>query len=376
MLVAAVCAGCRSDGTAAGAVLAADCGLLLTAESETVDALESSTTIVADSSLTPVAGIVNRGGETFAFDRIVGAVVRIAATGEVLRRLARSGRGPGELTPLTDYAVLSRTRASRDWLAARGDTVVILDGNAFHRYLADGAYLGSTRVPAAVHEEATLYPRETARLRARSSDFVVDVTTIRHTPGDRTRPPSRAQALWVVRDSSARLWFRRAVAAPPLTERGALVLSTIEARPLYDLAGDCAVLSDGGSPRLLLVSADGGRVDTVPIRTALREPRIDENERIARRLSGAGDAPLPPPSLPGRIRNLIVDPDGWVWLLPVQPEGEGEGVEVIRIHLGSGEEYVDRVPVFPQLFVGRDAYRAIEVDSLGAVRVRSFKLRR
>lgn len=49
--------------------------------------------------------------------------------------------------------------------------------------------------------------------------------------------------------------------------------------------------------------------------------------------------------------DLILDPDGFVWLLPVQPDQPVPGgVEVLRVPLGGGSVVTDTVPAFPRAF--------------------------
>jgi hypothetical protein len=48
----------------------------------------------------------------------------------------------------------------------------------------------------------------------------------------------------------------------------------------------------------------------------------------------------------------VIDPDGYVWLLPTQDSTNvpGGGVEVVRIALSTGAAERDTVPAFPAAF--------------------------
>ena len=279
-------------------------------------------------------------------------------------RIARQGRGPGEVVPPRDYAVLSRTGRTRDWLVLLGDTLVFLDGNSMHAYSPEGRHIRSRSLPKELSAERTLYPRRTTRVRAFGKGVVLDIASLLHSPGDQTQAAEQFYTLWLVTDSTAVRLARRPLLPPPQTERGALVFSGLEARPMYDLLGRCAVVSDGGNPQLQVISLDQKRSEELRVHYSFRDAAPDPEEEAVRRASGASGA-VPPPSLPARIVNLITDPDGWIWLEPVQPPGLLPSLEVVRLNAISGQERVDTVPFFPRAFLGGGRFMTIELDSAG-----------
>jgi hypothetical protein len=67
---------------------------------------------------------------------------------------------------------------------------------------------------------------------------------------------------------------------------------------------------------------------------------------------------------------MIVDPDGWVWIEPVQPPDLSPRIEVWRTHLNALTLEVDTVEVFPLVFLRDGGYAGIVVDSLGSIEPR------
>jgi len=66
---------------------------------------------------------------------------------------------------------------------------------------------------------------------------------------------------------------------------------------------------------------------------------------------GVNDRGSLPPALPLRVYDLVADPDGWVWILPVQPpDGTRGGLEVLRVSIGHGQGIIDTAPAFPRAF--------------------------
>jgi hypothetical protein len=117
------------------------------------------------------------------------------------------------------------------------------------------------------------------------------------------------------------------------------------------------VASDGAEP-LLVYAPVGGRQDTA--RVPLPE-RVDRNENYAQKLGGVVPSgfQLDEPSAPARLIDMVLDPDGFVWLLPVQPDDRiPGGLEVIRVPLGGGVAVTDTVPAFPRAFGPPGVYYA------------------
>lgn len=325
---------------------------------------------LTDSGATPVAGATVIGAEVFVFDRFAGLILAVALDGTVRRRIGRDGRGPGELAIQGTSTRLSLTRLRRDWLASRGDTLLLLDGNQIHRFLTSGAHVGSERIMDTLLGEPSIFPSETTRLRVTGDRLWLDVSALSARPGAPFTSASRSYSIWSVSAESIRLELRLPLIPPLVTERGAVMLSVLEARPAFDLVGTCLVVTDGGSPFVIVHGASGTSFDTIPIAFALRDPKPPETEVAVRQASGAGAGPLPAPSLPARLQRIVGDPDGWVWIMPVQSvPSEGE-IEVIRLHIPTGTQRLDSVPFFPTAFLANGSLLAVDLDSLGSPRLR------
>ncbi len=325
---------------------------------------------LSDSGATPVAGIVSAGDTIMAFDRNAGSVLVVAPDGTVRRRIGRPGQGPGEFAPYGTSTRLSLTRLSRDWLLRRGDTLVVFDGNQFHHYGLDGGYRTSVAVADTILGRASQFPRETSRLVVRDDRLWLDVAQLDYAPGAPSASALRTYSIWSLSSSDRTRAITVRLPTPPISPRGAVDLSTREARPMFALAGSCVVISDGGSPHLLVFGPGAAQADTLHIRATLLDPPASDAERAVRQASGAGSAPAPEPTLPARLRRLAVDPDGRIWLLPVQRDTQRTPVEVIRLHIATGAERRDSITFFPSLFLPDGGFAAMQLDSLGLPRLR------
>jgi len=85
----------------------------------------------------------------------------------------------------------------------------------------------------------------------------------------------------------------------------------------------------------------------------VKPPRIDRDE-YARLLGMAskGEQGYLEPTALRKLSGLVIDPDGYAWLLPTQDSTNvpGGGVEVVRIALSTGAAERDTVPAFPAAF--------------------------
>jgi hypothetical protein len=323
--------------------------------------------VVHDPSATPLAGVVVVDGKLFAFDRLAANVLQLDTSGAIVQRIGRAGEGPGEFAAGNRSGTLSRAGRARDWLGATADTLVVLDGNAFHRFTTDGRFLGSLRVPETILGGPSVYPRVNTRMRVDGREVLLDIAQLTREGGGRGAPLTHTYSLWIVADTNTRRVLQVRLASPPMLANGAVDISGREARPTFDRVGRCVVVSDGGSPFLIVGRVDGPRVDTIPIRLPLRDPVASEDEAAARRAMG-GSAPVEP-TLPARVQRLIADPDGWVWLQTVQPPQLDGAIEIVRVQLGTGRQRTDTVPFFPSVFLGNGGMLGVRVDSSGSARL-------
>ncbi|MBL0940963.1 MAG: hypothetical protein IBJ03_18910 [Gemmatimonadaceae bacterium] len=324
-----------------------------------------------DSSITPLAGIVSLPGvpshQSFAtFDRHRAELVRFDESGSIAGRFGRPGRGPGDITPLDHYTAVSYTSRRRDWLTASGDTLHLLDGNAILDFDASrGRLMGRRPLPDQIAQGVSLFPRETERLRLANGGYLLDVTTLRATPGRAKADDQRRFTIWQIDGEHASERFSMTLPLPPRTRRGAMTLRTHEARPHWDVVGPCLVVVDGGTPQLIVSKLDGSWRDTISIHAPLRaQPANEDDAALLRSMNGAMD-PLPDPTLAARIKRIITAPEGWVWLELAQPEGLAPRVEILRVHITNGEQHLDTLPFFPSAFGPHGDMIGIDLDSLG-----------
>jgi len=81
-------------------------------------------------------------------------------------------------------------------------------------------------------------------------------------------------------------------------------------------------------------------------------PRVDVAD-LERTLGEAsrGRGGYQKPTALRRISALAIDPDGFVWLLPLQDSSHlGDQVEVVRVSTATGAAVRDTVPAFPSAF--------------------------
>jgi hypothetical protein len=128
-----------------------------------------------------------------------------------------------------------------------------------------------------------------------------------------------------------------------------------QARPVWDVRGGCVAASDGTGGWMVRTSLAGARPDTVRLDlSGVKPPELDRDE-IARLMGmtdkGQGGGYVGPTELK-RLSALVIDPDGYAWLLPWQDSTNvsGGGVEVVRVSLATGRAERDTVPEFPAAF--------------------------
>ena len=297
----------------------------------------------------------------FVYERLLAQVSRFEVSGQPHGSFGREGRGPGELAARGGAWALPHGVVS--WIDAVGDTVAVFDGSAVHMYDVNGRYLQDIGAPG---DSLRGDPRFSKRMRLLQGGVLVDVEE--RGGASRTAGPERRRySIWWVGHRGATrvvtLWL------PPLPARHQ---GSGDAQPLWDLVGGCVVVSDGSSPWLLVAQLDGARVDTLPIPLPARTvPESSEDAAMLRRL-GVNDR-RSPSALPLRIYDLVADPDGWVWILPVQPpDGIKGGLEVLRVPIGHGEAVIDTAFAFPRAFGPEGTVYGTRRDREGLVRLARF----
>jgi hypothetical protein len=176
---------------------------------------------------------------------------------------------------------------------------------------------------------------------------------------------------WTIAGDGRRLAAEITLVPPPLTAT-TFRLGARQARALWTAEGGCVAMSDGGSPWIVRMDAGTERLDS------LRLPRHDvppydpaDDERFSSelgRLSGslrgrASGARRMPPTQLMRWSEIIIDPDGFLWVRPWRAPSDPPGeVPVLRVSLADGRVEQDRVPAFPQAFGPPGVFYSVEKD--------------
>lgn len=307
-----------------------------------------------------LGGIAAADGRVYVLDAGAGRVRVLDGEMRPVAEMGRPGRGPGELVRST---MPTSHGGSQRWIAASGDTVLVFDGERVVFFGADGVP-GATWSPDRVRGSSPMQSRVSLAggevlFAAGGYDFSrgpgSPELTIQATTGDEPR-------------DVAAIRLAELPGRPP-------VLSTLQARPRWDVRGRCLVLSDGASPWLLRVDVASGAADTLPLPLPDRvPPPPSPDEQTAAAAAGARRA-LPPPSAPLRVRDLVIDPDGTVWILPIQLDPPLSGaVEVIRLSSATGAAALDTLPAFPRAFGESGIFYSVEATEDGTAAVVRYRL--
>jgi hypothetical protein len=324
----------------------------------------------ADDGLGSLAGVAVHGDTVFAYDAVRSRVVVLSAGLRPLGAFGREGEGPGELAQARDRSLRMRAGSWR-WIDAAGGTLVVFDGWRASRFSTGGDFRARAEVPApAAPVLFGGYPR----IRAADSTLYLASALVVIDSGR----PQR----WTVgrlREGGLEPLLGLTLPALPRWRSGATFRGPTQARPLWELAAGCVVASDGTSPWIVRRPLAGGAADSLPIPLPDRDPpKVDEREYLQDLNSGPGPdvRSLPKPTALWRVLDLIADPDGYLWILPVQPRGmDGGRVEVLRVAVGSGRTETDTVPAFPLAFGPPGVYYAAATDADGVVSVVRYQRR-
>lgn len=317
--------------------------------------------------LSPTLGLAVQNDLVFSFDGALAHIAVSSRAGALVRRIGREGDGPGEFRrPRSAGGTIFPQEATADWLSVQSDTLVAFDGRRLQVLTVAGDHV--THVGELTSFATGAGPLFSSRIRTFGDTILLDLER----QGGQRRTgvvDGRSFTLWrSVRGESAQPIWSMPLPRLPTTERGTIYRGAREARPLWDARNGCFVISDGGQPFLIVGAIARGGFDTVRVRLPEREPVSQDEAALLASQAGAGQR-LPEPTLPKRIRRLILSPDGWIWLEPVQPAGLS-AVEVIRVSLASGEQRTDTVPHFPAAFGQPREIFSITRDSTGGYSIR------
>lgn len=320
--------------------------------------------------LGPVAGLSAEGGVLLALDMGSGAVLVLDST---LRRsggFGRKGKGPGELEARGATLFLA-PGGNKDWLAGRGDSVIVYDGTRLSLFDGGGRF---QRYLVSEPMEIGISP---GLHRIRLIDGGLLFGAGGHDPMSRAKPGEPAP--WELRrySGSRRTETLLSLDLPDLPKYGGVPFSGPgQAQAVWDANRACAVASDGSSPFVVVRDLNSGRVDTLRVSLPPSPPPGDDQDlRELMEQMGQNRGPLPDATSPMRVRDLAIAPDGMIWLLPQTGARPAVGpIEVLLIDPRTGSVRQDTVPAFPRAFGESGTYYAVARDGDDVqriVRVRS-----
>jgi hypothetical protein len=363
--LACVFACAENQGAMPPAAVASEC--VSDSSSRWVGPWSRTPTFIGDLGTNGAAGIAVSESTLFVYQRDLGEVWQLDQAGGRLEVFGREGQGPGEFARGGATRVHSHGRVS--WLDMAGDTVIVFDGDDVQLFTKAGTYLNRVRAVDDVLKGFLFFSK---RIQSAPGGILIDIEQRRGASRD-LRPRVRPYTLWLLTDPHPRAVLTIELPPLPTDKRGAQHQSVREAQPMWAMAGACVVVSDGSSPWLLVSSIAGTGPDTV--RFPLPDRMVSQTDEEAALLKkvGAERDRLIPPSLPLAVRDLSIDPSGWVWILPIQPErGVIAGVEVVRVPIGVGDAVFDTVPAFPIAFGSDGEFYGITLDGAGDRRLARF----
>ena len=292
-------------------------------------------------------GVVVHDSLVFVYDPPEGRVQVLTDALQPVDQFGARGGGPGEMR-----AFVSRGRLGPQWqwLALAGDTLLVFDGIAVHRFSTDGRFLGRAYNQAVqrtdLNDGSAAVAYAGGQLLSSWGGYYLSVL---RPAGDRYR--------WsIVRHpTSGRPDSLLSLQLEPLPEvaGGAGFVGPAQARPLWAASQDCVVASDGGGGWVVRASLSGRGLDTLTFPLPKVAPPPIDKEEVGR-LSGMvnkGQGGYLEPSREQRISSLAVDPDGYLWVLPAQDTAAiPAGLAIVRVSLATGNAMQDTVPAFPLVF--------------------------
>ena len=297
-----------------------------------------------------VLGIAaSAAGEVFVYDAGNANVLRFDDDLRLLDRIGREGRGPGEFS-------YQRINAG-DWITADDSSIYVLDTRTLSVFDFGGAFKGyATReIPPPLPE------RPVRRIAAPSGRVLYAVDVIDGESGTRTLET------WRIEPSRPHTLVR--VDTMPTVPRsgGRVIRATLlilQGDPLWAVGRRCVYISDGASEWILRVDIHTNRSDTLflPARPAPEPTESDrewlENARAA--LGRIGRTPHTEKVEPtARLKwdDLVIDPDGYIWLEPWRPPSmEEESLAAWIVDPATGAVDSILVPTFPDAFLPGGAF--------------------
>lgn len=317
-----------------------------------------------------VSGAAVAGNNLYVFDASRARIVSLDAVRLTVEDSSGGeGSGPGEFNVApSQFSVGQRYRR---WVVADGSRLIVFDGDRFQVFGLDGKYR-SPAMRSPTHELAT---PETSRFGWSSDSLFAfsggyDAFTSRK--GDMKSGPSFVGWLRVGSRATRLLSFR--VPPLPVNRRGVLIAGRRQARPVWALGPRCLWANDGSRPVFYRALRSGGGRDSLVLSLHLPDPpradsgQIDFNRNLRR--MGAGSAPEP--TALRRIRDLLFDPAGRLWIQLADGKGAHGETSVVILDPRSDSVTRTTVPAFPLMFGSPGTYYAVTRDELDRSHIARF----
>lgn len=294
-----------------------------------------------------IGGIALYRDSLYVFDPSEPAVVAYDSTLRRVRQFGRRGRGPGELVVDAITGGIPDDHLAVD---ERGIAVADEGGQLVQWYRHDGRYSRQARIPA----------MPSSRLR-----FNGDTAYMALSGFGRGVPRDTFSVAYSF-DGVVESFFSMPKHEYPTTPSGAMMIGANEARPLWDLQGDCLIVNDGHDPTVTYYDRRTGTSRSV----SFELPDYDFPSAEAKTVVGMR---FPKYALLRRFRQLILDPSGAVWLDINATSASRTSRYVARV-LPDGAVAFDTLPFFPRAFAddGR-VYGTVVTHMQGEVQVKVMK---
>lgn len=309
----------------------------------------------------PSAGLLLIDGDIYALDLALGHLWRLDSRGQVIGRYGRLGRGPGEFNAPAGGMTMGRG----SYLGIAGDTLIAFDARSVHRFTRDGRHLSSTPIAA----KAMGFLKQPQRMRVSDGTVITESErSIERGNGRAVVLPERYFHIWRLDGDSATSLEMLTLPQLPRAGTGGFFGSPAEAAPSWDLQGGCLAVIDGSTNRLVLGDIHTAARDTIELPLPDRFIDVDEaNAGLPAGMMPAGE--LPPPALLARVRDMVLSPEGLLWLRPAFMDLPLAGMEVWLYDLRTRQFSVDTVAGFPLAFDAAGNPVRISTDDEGVTRV-------
>ena len=302
-----------------------------------------------------VAGLEFTGERLIVYDALSSRIIELSPDLTHVNTWGREGRGPGELIPYPNLARSARVGATANGLA-------VFDAFAIHLFDSSRRFSGYL-----MKVGDTGLDTEASRIRITEEGILYDFGGYAHM----NRTMRGTSPLLTVRYRTPighkDLLSVRTAAIP--TE-GPVLITRHQPKPLWDYAVGCVVAVSGYEDFVVATNLNGADVDTIPVPLSAPDPVRDSLPSfLGRGLQSKPTAPI-------KIRDVIIDPDGYAWLLPAAQEdglANTRGVEIVRVSLQTGVVVHDTVPAFPTEFGVVGNYYAVVLDKSGIQRIVGYR---